>query len=75
MMRDPTARVTGRLAARGSADAMNGWGYIGLHAAAAATFIFLLQRFVMNASVESSLSWAVAFGGCAAALAYIQSKR
>jgi cobalamin synthase len=54
---------------------MDGWRYIGLHAAAAAIFIFLLQRYGMSASLESSLLWALAFGGCAAVLAYMQSKR
>ena len=49
--------------------------YIVLHALAAATFIFLLQRFALSATVESSLLWAVTFGGCAAGLAYMQSKR
>ena len=54
---------------------MNGWRYIGLHAAAAAMFIFLLQRYGLSASLESSLLWAVTFGGCAAGLAYMQSNR
>jgi hypothetical protein len=71
MRRDRTLRAAGR----GSARAMNGWRYIGLHAAAAATFIFLLQRYGMSASLESSLLWAVSFGGCAAGLAYMQSNR
>ena len=55
--------------------AMKNWRYIGLHAAAAATFIFLLQRFGLNATLESSLLWAITFGGCAAGLAYAQSNR
>jgi hypothetical protein len=54
---------------------MKGWGYIALHAAAAAAFIFLLQRYTLNASLESSLLWALAFGGCAAGLAYSQANR
>ena len=54
---------------------MKGWGYIALHAVAAATFIFLLQRYTLNASLESSLLWALAFGGCAAGLAYSQANR
>ncbi|MFL6818633.1 MAG: hypothetical protein ACJ8EF_11890 [Bradyrhizobium sp.] len=54
---------------------MNSWLYIGLHTAAAATFIFLLQRYALNAPLESSLLWALTFGGCAAGLAYMQSKR
>ena len=64
-----------RAAGPGSADAMNRWRYVGLHAAAAATFIFLLQRYGMSAPLESSLLWAVCFGGCAAGLAYMQSNR
>jgi hypothetical protein len=54
---------------------MKNWRYIGLHAAGAAAFIFLLQRYSMSASLESSLLWALAFGGCAAGLAYVQSNR
>ena len=54
---------------------MKGWGYIALHAAAAATFIFLLQRYALSASLESSLLWALTFGGCAAGLAYSQANR
>ena len=51
------------------------WRYILLHAAAAALFIFLLQRYGLSATLESSLLWAVVFGGCAAGLAYSQSNR
>lgn len=54
---------------------MKHWRYILLHVAAAATFIFLLQRFFLNATLESSLLWAVVFGGCAAILAYKQANR
>ena len=50
-------------------------GYILLHAAAAAAFIFLLQRYALNASFDSALLWALTFGGCAAGLAYMQTKR
>ena len=71
MRRDRTLGAPGW----GSTGAMNGWRYIGLHAAAAAIFIFLLQRYGMSAALESSLLWALAFGGCAAVLAYMQSKR
>ena len=56
-------------------DPMKRWRYIALHAAAAGAFIFLLQRYVLSASLDSSLLWALAFGGCAAALAYMQSNR
>ena len=54
---------------------MQHWRYILLHAAGAATFIFLLQRFALSATLESSLLWAVTFGGCAAGLAYMQTNR
>ena len=54
---------------------MKNWRYIALHAVAAGAFIFLLQRYAMNASLDTSLLWALAFGGCAAALAYMQSNR
>jgi hypothetical protein len=57
------------------AGIMNSWRYIVLHAAAAATFIFLLQRFALHASLDTSLLWAMTFGGCAAGLAYLQSRR
>ena len=59
----------------GRASAMKNWRYMALHAAAAATFIFLLQRYALSASLESSLLWALTFGGCAAGLAYMQSNR
>jgi hypothetical protein len=49
--------------------------YILLHTVAAASFIFLLQRYGLSASLESSLLWAVTFGGCAAGLAYMQANR
>jgi hypothetical protein len=59
----------------GSVGAMKNWRYIALHAAAAAAFIFLLQRYGLSASLDSSLLWALTFGGCAAGLAYMQSNR
>jgi Na+-transporting NADH:ubiquinone oxidoreductase subunit NqrB len=55
--------------------AMRSWRYIALHAAGAAAFIFLLQRYFLEATFESSLLWALTFGGCAAGLAYMQSSR
>jgi len=55
--------------------AMKKWRYIALHTLAAATFIYLLQRYALSASLESALLWAVVFGGCAAGLAYHQSNR
>ncbi|AND90141.1 hypothetical protein AAV28_21890 [Bradyrhizobium diazoefficiens USDA 110] len=54
---------------------MKKWGFIAMHAAVAAIFIFLLQRFSLNASLESSLLWALTFAVCAAGLAYKQSNR
>jgi hypothetical protein len=62
-------------AGAGSAGTMKHWRYIALHALAAAAFIFLLQRYALSASLESSLLWALTFGGCAAGLAYMQSTR
>jgi hypothetical protein len=51
------------------------WRYILLHAVAAAAFIFLLQRYALSASLETSALWAIVFGGCAAGLAYSQTNR
>ncbi len=59
----------------GSVDPVKRLRYITLHAAAAGAFIFLLQRYVLDASLDLSLLWALAFGGCAAALAYTQTNR
>jgi Na+-transporting NADH:ubiquinone oxidoreductase subunit NqrB len=63
------ATVTGRVAA------MKSWRYIALHTAAAAVLFFTLQRYAFNASLETSLLWALTLGGCAAGLAYMQSNR
>ena len=60
---------------QGRVSAIKNWRYIGMHAVAAAAFIFLLQRYALSATLESSLLWALTFGGCAAGLAYSQSKR
>jgi hypothetical protein len=54
---------------------MKNWRYVGMHAVTAAAFIFLLQRYALSATLESSLLWALTFGGCAAGLAYAQSNR
>jgi hypothetical protein len=70
-----TRARTLRAAAPGSVGAMTNWRYIALHTVAAAAFIFLLQRYALSASLESSLLWAVVLGGCAAGLAYKQSNR
>jgi len=61
-------------AIEGSA-AVKKWGFIAMHATVAAVFIFLLQRFGLNASLESSLLWALTFAVCAAGLAYKQTIR
>jgi hypothetical protein len=61
--------------AAGRRSTMKKWGYVALHAGVAATFIFLLQRFTLNASLESSLLWALTFAVCAAGLAYKQANR
>ncbi|MBR0697547.1 hypothetical protein [Bradyrhizobium lablabi] len=70
-MRDPQMQANGT----GRVGTMRNWRYIALHTLAAAGFIFLLQRYGLNASLESSLLWAVVFGGCAAGLAYAQANR
>ena len=59
----------------GSAGAMGKRRYIALHALTAGAFIFLLQRYGLSASLDSSLLWALTFGGCAAGLAFMQSNR
>jgi hypothetical protein len=56
-------------------SAMNKWLYVALHTSAAAAFIFVLQRFFMNATLEFSLLWAVVFGAGAAMLALKQTNR
>jgi hypothetical protein len=54
---------------------MKNWRYIAMHSVAASAFIFLLQRYALNASLETSLTWMLAFGACAAVLATMQSNR
>jgi hypothetical protein len=71
MRRERTLQMAGA----GGVRTMKSWHYIGLHALAAAAFIFLLQRYALSASLDSSLLWAVTFGGCATGLAYMQSNR
>jgi hypothetical protein len=71
MTRDGTWPVQGPERGR----AMKNWRYIGMHAVAAAVFIFLLQRDARSATLEYSLLWALTFGGCAAGLAYAQANR
>jgi hypothetical protein len=71
MKRDLTSRASGQ----GSVGAMKNWRYVTLHSLAASAFIFLLQRYALNASLETSLMWMLAFGACAAVLATMQSNR
>jgi hypothetical protein len=71
MTRDATLPVSGP----GRVSTMKNWRYIAMHTVAAATFIFLLQRYGLNASFDSALLWALTFGAAAAGLAYSQSKR
>jgi hypothetical protein len=71
MKRDRRSQAAGP----GSDGAMKNWRYIALHTLAAAAFIFLLQRYTLSASLETSLLWALTFGACAAGLAYMQSNR
>jgi len=59
----------------GRVGTMKNWRYMALHAVVAAGFIFLLQRYTLSATLESSLLWALTFGGCAAGLAYSQANR
>jgi hypothetical protein len=71
MRRDPTIYAAGP----GKGAAMKNRRYIALHTLAAAVFIFTLQRFALHAALETSLLWALTFGGCAAGLAYTPSNR
>ena len=73
MTRDRLLRTGGP--GRAAAMKLKTWQLMALHAVAAAAFIFLLQRYALNASFDSALLWALTFGGCAAGLAYSQSKR
>ena len=71
MTRNGTLPVIGQ----GRVSAMKNWRYIAAHSAAASAFIFLLQRYALNASLQTSLMWMLAFGACAAVLATMQSNR
>jgi len=71
MKRDRTSGAAGP----GSGAAMKHWRYIALHATTAGAFIFLLQRYALDASLDTSLLWMLTFGVCAAGLAYLQSNR
>ena len=47
MTRNGTLPVIGQ----GRVSAMKNWRYIGMHAVAAAAFIFLLQRYALSATL------------------------
>ena len=47
---------------KGRAGAMRNWRFIALHTVVATAFIFLLQRYGLNASLETSLLWALTLG-------------
>lgn len=68
----PNKAASGRVE---RAETMRQPVYIAMHAVVAAGFIFLLQRYALSATLESSLLWALTFGVCAAILAYMQSNR
>jgi hypothetical protein len=70
-----TRNRTSEASEQGSVGVMKNWRYIALHALTAGAFIFLLQRYGLSASLDSSLLWALTFGGCAAGLAFMQSNR
>lgn len=74
-MRGIQVRADGQENGMGRSAAMKAWRTIALHTAVAAGFMFLLQRYGLSASLESSLLWAIVFGGCAAGLAYSQANR
>lgn len=52
-----------------------GWQSMVFHAALAAAFFFVLQKFLMKADTETSFVWALAGGLAAAWLAWHQSRR
>jgi hypothetical protein len=70
-----TRNRTSEASEQGSVGVMKNRRYIALHALTAGAFIFLLQRYGLSASLDSSLLWALTFGGCAAGLAFMQSNR
>jgi hypothetical protein len=49
--------------------------YILLHTLGAATFIFVLNQFVLGTSLESSVSWAIGFAAMAGGLAWHHTQR
>jgi hypothetical protein len=67
--------MRGSVAAIAGSEFVKKWGFIAMHGAVAAGFMFLLQRFALSASLEASLLWALTFAVCAAGLAYKQANR
>jgi hypothetical protein len=55
-----------------TADTMR---YVVFHAAAAAAFGFVLNRYLLSTSMEAALFWAAALGTAAAGLAWYQKNR
>jgi hypothetical protein len=55
-----------------TADTMR---YVVLHAAAAAVFGFVLNRYLLASSTDTALLWAAALGAAAAGLAWYQKNR
>ncbi len=54
---------------------MTKYRLVPLHAGAAAALVFVLQRFVLGATTETSVMWAVIFGVMAGGLAIMQANR
>lgn len=48
---------------------------VALHAGLAAVFFFVMQRLVLNATLESSWRWSICMGLLAAVLSYKQNVR
>ena len=46
---------------------------VALHAAGAGVFFFVFQRYLVQASLESSWRWSICMALCAAILAYKQN--
>lgn len=49
--------------------------YIVLHTLGAAAFIFVLNKFALGTSLESSVFWAIGFGAMAGGLAWQHTQR
>src|SRR5260370_28782340 len=59
-----TRALTLQAAGPWSVGTMKSWRYIALQAVAASAFIFVLQRYALSASLDSSLLWPLTFAGC-----------